>query len=778
MTNRPAIFACLAFGIAALMSTPGRSAQPDQKTPLYLDAAQPVDKRVEDLLARMTLSEKIGQMNMPCVYIEELGRDAAAKREGCRKFALGNVVPGVGPAGGFFTLADNALPEGSRQQAEYFNALQKEVIETTRLKIPLLQSEEGTHGVMCSGKTVLPEGLAIGSTWNMDLVRQIYAAEGKEARGVGIHQLYTLVIEPNRDPRLGRNQEGYSEDPYLCSRIAQSIVQGAQGKDLSAPDKVVTGLCHYPGQSQPVSGFERGAMEISERTLRDVFLPPWVAGIKTEGALGVMATYPAIDGVPTHSSDMILTKILREELGFQGLVLSEGGGIGTLVTEQVAADQKEAGAMALRAGLDVGISYEAGFMDLMIENVKEGKVPMELIDRAVRRILKQKMTLGLFERPYVDVSKVSDDAHRKLALQVAREGIVLLKNERNLLPLENEFLKSIAVIGPNADDVAAQLGDYTPRKVTSPIVTVLEGIKRKVGAKTQVFYAKGCSAIGDRDAVDQGEAARLLAEAQDVARKAKVAVVVVGEDEKGNGESKDVASLDLPGLQEDLIKAVQSTGTPTVVVLINGRPLSIRWTAAHVPAIIEAWRPGEEGGTAVADVLFGDYNPSGRLPITVPRHVGQLPMYYNYSPSKAMWKSVRGYVDMSASPLWEFGYGLSYTKFEYSDLRVQPAEIQPTGSVHVRVRVKNTGESQGQEVVQLYLHDELASVTRPVKALKAFQKIAIEPGESKEVEFVITPEDMSLLDRNLKRIVEPGRFEVMVGSSSEAIHARGHFDVK
>lgn len=778
MTNRPVVLACLAFGITALIPTPGRSAQPSQEKPLYLDAAQPADKRVEDLLARMTLSEKIGQMNMPCVYIDELGRDAAAKREGCRKFALGNVVPGVGPAGGFFTLADNALPEGSRQQAEYFNALQKEVIETTRLKIPLLQSEEGTHGVMCSGKTIFPEGLAIGSTWNMDLVRQIYAAEGKEARGVGIHQLYTLVIEPNRDPRLGRNQEGYSEDPYLCSRIAQSIVQGAQGKDVSAPDKVVTGLCHYPGQSQPVSGFERGAMEISERTLRDVFLPSWVTGIKTEGALGVMATYPAIDGVPTHSSDKILTKLLREELGFRGLVLSEGGGIGTLVTEQVAADQKEAGAMALRAGLDVGISYEAGFMDLMIENVKEGKVPMELIDRAVRRILKQKMTLGLFERPYVDVSKVSDDAHRELALQVAREGIVLLKNDRNLLPLDNEFLKSIAVIGPNADDIAAQLGDYTPRKVTSPIVTVLEGIKRKVGAKTQVFYAKGCSAIGDRDAVDPNESARLLSEAKDAARKAKVAIVVVGEDEKGNGEGKDVASLDLPGLQEDLIKAVQSTGTPTIVVLINGRPLSIRWTAGHVPAIVEAWRPGEEGGTAVADVLFGDYNPSGRLPITVPRHVGQLPMYYNYSPSKAMWKSVRGYVDMSASPLWEFGYGLSYTKFEYSDLRVEPAEIQPTGSVHVRVRVKNAGESQGQEVVQLYLHDELASVTRPVKALKAFRKIPLEPGESKEVEFVITPEDMSLLDRNLKHVVEPGRFEVMVGSSSEAIHARGHFDVK
>lgn len=361
---------------------------------------------------------------------------------------------------------------------------------------------------------------------------------------------------------------------------------------------------------------------------------------------------------------------------------------------------------------------------------------------------------------------------------MAHEGIVLLKNERNLLPLENEFLKSIAVIGPNADDVAAQLGDYVPRRITSPIVTVLEGIKRKVGMKTKVFYAKGCSAIGDREAVNQSTAAKQLEEAREAAGKAEVAVVVLGEDAKGNGEGRDVASLDLPGLQEDLIRAVQATGTPTIVVLINGRPLSIRWPAAHVPAIVEAWRPGEEGGTAVADVLFGDYNPSGRLSITVPRHVGQLPMYYNYSASKAMWKSVRGYVDMDASPLWEFGFGLSYTKFEYSDLRVQPAEIRPTDSVHVRVRVKNTGESQGQEVVQLYLHDVLASVTRPVKALKGFQKISLEQDESKEVEFVITPEDMSLLDRSLKRVVEPGQFEVMVGSSSEAIHARAHFEVK
>jgi beta-glucosidase len=754
--------------VTALLITAG-SAQSAAGKPLYLDSTQPIDKRVEDLLRRMTLSEKIGQMNMPCVYLGELGRDALRKREGCRKFTKGAMVPDVGPGGGFFTLADNALPEGSRQQAEYFNELQKLALDT-RLKIPLLQSEEGTHGVMCSGKTIFPEGLAIGSTWNMDLVQRIYAAEASEARAVGIHQLFTLVIEPNRDPRLGRNQEGYSEDPYLCSRIAQSIVQGAQGKDVSAPDKVVAGLCHYPGQSQPVSGFERGAMEISERTLRDVFLPPWVAGIKKEGALGVTATYPAIDGVPTHSSEKILTRILRDELGFRGLVLSEGEGIGTLVYERIAADQKQAGEMAIKAGVDVGLSYEPGYMQLLIDSVKEGKVPMELIDRAVRRILTQKLVLGLFERPYVDPDHTSDDAHRELALEVSRQGIVLLKNERNLLPLDNELLNSIAVIGPNADDVRTQLGDYTPKTILQNVVTVLDGIKHKVGAKTQVLYVKGCKA--------QGEGFSEIEAAKDAARKAEVAVVVVGEHANGNGEGKDVASLDLPGAQEALIKAVQETGTPTIVVLINGRPLSIRWVAAHVPAIIEAWRPGEEGGTAVADILFGDYNPSGRLPITVPRHVGQLPMYYNYSPSKAYWKQQRGYVDLEASPLYEFGYGLSYTSFEYSDLRIQPPEIRPAGEVHVTVRVRNSGLSAGQEVVQLYLNDVLASVSRPVKSLKGFQKISLQEGESRQVEFVLTPEDLSLLDRNLTRVVEPGTFEVMVGSSSESIRARGHFEVK
>ena len=469
------------------------------KMPVYADSRSPLESRVEDLLSRMTLEEKIGQMNMPCVYEGGLGKDVKSKFEGCRKFAEGTQIAGMGPGGGFFTLPNTILFEGPRQQAEFLNELQKIALEKTRLRIPLLMTEEGTHGLMCSGATIFPEGLALGSTWNMDLVEDIYSTAAREARAIGIHQLFTLVVEPNRDPRLGRNEEGYSEDPYLCSRIAESIVKGVQGDDVSAPDKVVAGLCHYPGQSQPVSGLERGAMEISERNLREVFLPPWVAGIKKNGALGVMATYPAIDGIPTHASGKILTGILREELGFKGLVLGEGGGVSTPVYEHVVPSQKEAGAITLKSGLDVGISYEEGFMLKMIENVKEGKVSMEMIDRAVRRILTQKFRLGLFENPYVDPEKAAGVSHTKenqdLALKAAREGIVLLKNEKNLLPLKKD-IRSIAVIGPNADNGLNQLGDYTARVVLQDISTILDGIKEKVSGRTRINYVKGCNITG------------------------------------------------------------------------------------------------------------------------------------------------------------------------------------------------------------------------------------------------------------------------------------------
>ncbi len=751
--------------------------------PASLDPGQPSGVRVDDLLDRMTLEEKLGQINMPCVYEPRLGRDDQAKLEACRRFAEGSYEPGIGPGGGFFTLPNTILHEGPRQQAEYLNELQRIAREKTRLGIPLLMTEEGTHGLMCSGGTVFPEGPALGSTWNLDLLREVYTVAAREARAIGVHQLFTLVVEPNRDPRLGRNQEGFSEDPWLCARIAETIVHAVQGPDVSAPDKVVAGLCHYPGQSQPEGGLERGAMEVSERRLREVFLPPWVAGIRNAGALGVMATYPAIDGVPVHASERILTDVLRGELGFGGLVLSEGGGLSTLLYEGLAPGMKEAGALALKAGVDVGISYEDAYMGALAEAVREGAVPMALLDRAVRRVLEQKLRLGLFERVLVDPERAVRVSHtpesQALALRAAREGIVLLKNEGDLLPLRKD-LGSIAVIGPNADHARNQLGDYTAKSVLQDVTTVLVGIRGIVSSSTRVTHVRGCEVIGDEtDEIDEAAAA---------AREADVAIVVVGENEwqaperKGtSGEGFDVATLELTGRQRELVQAIHATGTPTVVVLINGRPLAVRWIAESVPALVEAWVPGERGGQAVAEILFGEREPEGRLPITIPRHVGQLPVAYDFKPSKAYWLKQgwgRPYADLDPTPLFAFGHGLTYTTFAYSGLRLSAEAIGPGEEIEVRVDVENTGRRPGREVVQLYLRDPLASVVVPVQRLRGFEKVALAPGERKTVRFVLEPEALALLDARLRWVVEPGVFEVAVGSSSQAIHLTGRFEVR
>jgi beta-glucosidase len=680
------------------------------------------------------------------------------------------------------------LHEGVRQQVEYFNELQKIALTQTRLKIPLLEDEEGTHGGMFSGATVFPEGLAIGSTFDMPLVKSIYAAAAQEARAVGIHVLSTLVLELDRDPRMGRNEEAYTEDPYLYSQIAANIVQGAQGSNLDAPDKVVALMTDFPTQSQPVSGLERGAIDVSERTLRAHFLLPWVAAITKNNALGVMAGYPEIEDVPAHASEKWMSRVLRQELGFKGIVMSEGGGFESLIYEHVAPTQKEAGALALRAGVDLDITYEPAYMGPLIESVEEGGVPMALVDRAVRRVLDLKLRLGLFEHPYTSLEQAEkvmhSREHQDLALRAAREGIVLLKNNKNLLPLKKD-LKSIAVIGPNAKSASNLFGDYTARVVPQHVNTILDGIKAKVSPTTRVSHVKGCG-VNTHDR--SGFAGAVAA-----AKRADVAIVVVGEQARRedarneepptDGEGYDVASLDLTGVQEDLVRAVAATGTPTVVVLINGRPLSVPWEAEHAPAIVEAWEPGERGGEAVADVLFGDYDPSGRLAITIPRSVGQLPSYYNYQPSKdywirRAWSEVRGYVDMPGTPLYPFGYGLSYTKFDYSNLRIDPPEIHPAGNVRVSVDVKNAGDRAGEETVQLYLHEAFAPISTPVKQLRGFERVALGPGELKTVTFTLMPDDLQLLDRDLRWVVVPGDFQIMVGRSSDDLPLQGTLRVR
>jgi len=751
--------------------------QSTTETAAYLDPHQPVDRRVEDLLGRMTLKEKIGQLNLPCVYVSDLGNDIPSKMQACRRFAAGTYTSEIGPGTGFFTLADNILDEGTLQQANYFNELQKVALTQTRLKIPLLEDEEGTHGAMFAGATIFPEGLAIGSMFDPDLTKSVYSAAAQEARAVGIHLLSTLVMELDRDPRMGRNAEAYSEDPYLYSKLAESIVQGTQGDDVSSPDKVGAVLTDFPTQSEPVSGLERGAIELSERMLREDFLAPWRAGITRSGAMGVLAGYPEIDDEPAHASRKWLTEVLRQELGFDGVVVSEGYGFQTLIDEGIVPTQKEAGALALQAGVDLNITYEPAYMGPLVQNVEEVRVPVSLVDRSVRRLLREKFRLGLFEHPYVDPNQavriVHSQEHQDLALAVAREGIVLLKNEQNLLPLKKN-LKSIAVIGPDADSSSNQLGDYTTRKVLQPVVTVLQGIKEKVGPQTKVYYAKGSNVLGDDKSGFQ--------DAVHAAKSADLAVVVIGEQFGRNetnqkdrsatdGEGSDVASLDLTGVQEDLVEAVSATGTPVVVVLINGRPLSVRWEAAHVPALVEAWEPGERGGTAVADVLFGDYNPSGRLPITIPRSSAQLPAYYDCKPSKIFWVEKGwsknfGYVDMPSSPLYPFGYGLSYTRFSYSNLVVDTPRIHPGADARVHVEVKNVGDRSGIETVQLYTHERFAPVSTAIKQLHGFQRVALGPGESKTVSFTLTPEDLMLLGLDMHWSVVPGTFDIMVGDSS------------
>jgi beta-glucosidase len=746
-------FWCLVVAAgAALASISAVLAQAGGQTPIYLDPKQPIEARVDDLLSRMTVKEKVGQLNMP--YLR-----GATAAEQSKLFTTGNEAQGIGPVEGFFAYANVAMHDGARQQAEGYNALQK-LAQTTRLKIPLMEDEEGTHGAMFPGATVFPEGLSLGSTFDLDLTKDIYSVAATEARAVGAHMLSTLVMEVDRDPRMGRNEEAYTEDPYLYMLLGEAIVHGTQGYDISAPDKVIAVLTDFPTQSEPASGLERGAIELSDRYIRENFLPPWIGSITKAGGLGVMGGYPELEDVPAHASEKWTNDVLRKELGFEGIVESEGGGIGTLITEHIVPNQKEAGALALKAGVDVMEGLENGFMGPMVQNVEEGRVPMALLDRAVRRTLMLKFKLGLFENPYVDVEHavkvMHTQASQDLALRAAREGIVLLKNDKNVLPLKKD-LKSVAVIGPDAVDGKGQIGDYSPSVGPQHITTVLDGIKAAVSPQTKVTQVKGCDVLG----TDKSG----FADAVAAAKGADVAIVVVGERNGTDGESHDVASLDLSGVQEDLVQAVFATGTPTVVVLINGRPLSTRWTSEHVPALVEAWNPGEKGGEAVADVLFGNYNPSGRLAISVARHSGQLPIYYNYKPGKA--DRIRpGYVDMPATPLYPFGFGLSYTSFAYSNLKIEPAEIHPGGEAKVSMDVKNTGDRAGVETAQLYIHERYAPISTPVKNLRGFERVALNPGETKTVTMKLTPEELQLLDIDMRWKVVPGDFDIMAGKSS------------
>jgi len=745
-----------------------QTAIPDYKNP-----GLPVEQRVADLLSRMTLEEKVAQLT--CLWAErpqvgpqtdfsnDRGDFSPEKARLVMKYGIGQI-------------ARQRERKGPREGAVFANAVQKWLIENSRLGIPAIFHDEILHGHMAQGSTSFPQPIALASSWDPDFISKVFTVAALETRARGSHQVLGPNLDVAREPRWGRTEETYGEDPYLVSRMAVAIIKALQGSGPGVDGgHIIATAKHFAAHGQPEGGTNIAPANYSERVLREFFLPSFEAAVKEAGVMSVMASYNEIDGVPSHANKWLLEKVLRQEWGFKGYVVSDYYGIPQLESlHHVAADKKEAAKLALETGVDIELPDPDCF-PILVQLVKEGKVAGSTIDRAVARNLRAKFLLGLFENPYVDpqraVSVTNSEAHRELAAEAARRSIVLLKNENNLLPLDRNRLKSIAVIGPNADRV--HLGGYSDNPERG--ISVLQGITDKVGSKATVTHAVGCKITkegGDWWAdtshlSDPAEDTKLIAQAVEVAKAADLAVLVLGGNEDTNKEGwadnhlGDRDSLDLVGRQNDLVKAVLDTGKPTVVLLINSGPLSINYIAEKVPAILEGFYLGQETGVAVADALFGDYNPAGKLPVTFPRSVGQLPSYYNRKPTAR-----RGYLFTSKEPLFPFGFGLSYTTFAYSNLSVSPARIGTAGQTRVSVTVTNTGKRAGDEIVQLYIHDLVSSVTRPVMELKDFKRISLAQGESKTVEFVITPDKLSFLDLNMNRIVEPGWFDIMVGTSS------------
>jgi beta-glucosidase len=740
--------------------------QAQQETPPYRNPQLAIEDRVSDLLSRMTLEEKVDQITG--------GQHAnTGILDTTGQFTPENLNESLK---GFRQLDSHMSPH---DRAVLHNGLQRYLREKTRLGIPALFQGEALHGFMSYRSTSFPQALGLAATWDPSLVKEVFTAAADEMASAGHNQAFTPVLDLARDPRWGRTEETYGEDPYLASRIGVSAIEGMQGASfLIDRHHVLATAKHFAAHGQPESGTNTAPTNYSERILRESFLIPFEAAVKEARVGSVMASYNEIDGIPSHINPWLLDRVLRQEWGFRGYVTSDGEGLQMLVkVHQVAADNAAAAREALAAGVDYDLSDGSVFRTLL-DQVKQGLVPMAQLDRAVSRVLAAKFRLGLFENPYVDpayAEKITNSPeHQKLALRAAQEAIVLLKNERNLLPLDLKKLKTVAVIGPNAADV--HLGGYA--RDPGRGVSILDGIRQRVGSAAKVTYAEGCKITKGKqgwagwyedntqlaDPKAQVDSIRAAAAA---AKQADVAIVVVGETESTNREAwseqhlGDRDSLDLLGAQDQLIQAVVETGVPTVVFLINGRPLSINYAAEHVPAILEGWYLGQEGGTAAAQVLFGDVNPGGKLPITFPRSVGQLPDFYNHKPSRN-----RTYIFSSREPLFPFGFGLSYTTFRFDNLRVEPAEIAPGQSAIVSVDVTNTGDREGDEVPQLYIHQRVSTVTRPVKELRAFQRLRLKPGEKVTATFQLTPESLSMLDEHMDLVVQPGAFDLLVGSSS------------
>ena len=696
------------------------------------------EQRIDVLLAKMTLAEKLGQLQQ--LDGEANGNFRPEHRDLVRKGLLGSTLNVRG--------------------VTRTNELQRIAIEESRLKIPILFGFDVIHGY----RTIFPIPLGEAATWDPAAVERNAAIAAKEARASGVHWTFAPMVDIARDARWGRIAEGAGEDPFLGSVMARARVLGFQGNNYSAADKVVACAKHWVAYGAAEGGRDYNTTDLSERTLREVYFPPFKAALDA-GVGTFMSAFNDLNGVPASGNPFTLTQVLRGEWKFDGIVVSDYESVKELINHGLAANEKEAALAGLNAGVDmemVSRLYNKHGADLL----KERKLSLATIDEAVRRILRIKFRLGLFEKPYADLARernsILTPEHLTAARESAARSLVLLKNEGNLLPL-SKTLKAIAVVGPLADSKTDVIGSWTGDGKAEDAVTLLAGIKSKVSPPTKVMYAKG-SEINNDSTEGFEQAVR-------IAQEADAVIVAVGESAEMSGEAASRSTLDLPGRQLDLVKAVRATGKPVVVVLMNGRPLSINWIAENVPSILETWFAGTQAGNAIADVLFGDVNPGGKLPVTFPRSVGQVPLYYNHRntgrPPDANNKYTSKYLDLPWTPLFSFGYGLSYTQFKFSNLQLSAQRIRPDGSLKVTVELENEGQRAGDEVVQLYVRDVSASVTRPVKELKGFQRLTLQPGEKKRVEFTLGPEQLGLYDRNMKFVVEPGEFRVMVGPNSE-----------
>ncbi|AMK16593.1 beta-glucosidase [Sphingobium sp. MI1205] len=742
----------------------------------YKDASLPIETRVDDLLARMTLEEKVAQITTVwegkvAIFDDKLQLDPAKLRSkfpnGLGHFARpsdakGAVSPRVAPG------------RDARQTIALVNALQRWATTETRLGIPILFHEEGLHGYAAVGATSFPQSIAMASSFDPDMVRDVNKVIAREVRSRGVSLVLSPVVDIARDPRWGRIEETYGEDPYLVGEMGVAAVEGLQGKGRSRllrPDHVFATLKHLTGHGQPESGTNVGPAPISERELRENFFPPFEQVVKRTGIEAVMASYNEIDGVPSHASRWLLHDVLRGEWGFRGAVVSDYSAIDQLKSiHHITDDLEGAAKRALDAGVDAdlpdGLSYAA-----LTKAVREGRVNEAQVDQAVRRMLELKFRAGLFEHPYADAAQsvaITNNAEaRALALKAAQRSITLLKND-GMLPLKAEG--TIGVFGPSA--AVARLGGYYGQPPHT--VSILDGIKAKVGNRATIVFAQGVKITENDDwwadsvtKSDPAENRKLIAQAVEAAKGVDRIVLTLGDTEQSSREGwadnhlGDRPSLDLVGEQQELFDALKALGKPMTVVLINGRPASTVKISEQADALVEGWYLGEQGGNAMADVLFGDVNPGGKLPVTIARSVGQLPMFYNYKPSAR-----RGYLFDTTAPLYPFGYGLSYTSFELSPPRLSAAQVGPGGTVTVSVDVRNTGARLGDETVQLYIRDKVSSVTRPVKELKGFERVTLKPGESRTVQFAVGPQSLQMWNDRMERVVEPGEFEIMTGNSS------------